>query len=221
MNIELIIIIASVIGTIAFSISGALIAIECNLDILGVILLGAITACGGGIIRDVMLNAEIAMFDDPIYALLSLLTCLLVFLIMRHLKNLSWENSKLYKIIFNVIDSIGLGAFVVVGANAAINNGATTMFAVCFYGVLTAVGGGIIRDLVVNKIPAVFRKHIYAVAAIIGAIYFYCVVQLGVTYSSSVISTVLLVTVIRYFSFHFELGLPRVNLKANNEIKNF
>lgn len=216
MNIDALIFWASVIGTIAFSISGALIAIECKLDILGVIMLGALTACGGGILRDIMLHTKMGIFEDPFFITLSAIVSLLVFIAMYFLKNLSWIDSKIYKTIFTIIDSIGLGAFVVVGANISLNSGADSMFAVCFYGVLTAVGGGLIRDIIVNKIPAIFRKHIYALAAIIGAIYFYLIESIGLSYAFAVISTVLLVLTIRFLSYYFELGLPRVKFKKND-----
>ena len=134
---------------------------------------------------------------------------------MYFLQNLKWENSKIYKIFFNITDSIGLGTFVVLGANVAVSNGVQSFVAITFYAVLTAVGGGLIRDLSVMKIPVIFRKHIYAVASIIGAVYFYLITLADCPYTIAVITTVLIVVIIRYLAFRFEWSLPRVYLKDN------
>lgn len=216
MDIEILLIIMSFIGTIAFSVSGALIAIENKLDLFGVIILGAITACGGGAIRDIMLNKEIRMFAEPWYCFTSIGVAVIVFFILYFLKNLKWEDSRFYKVFYNITDSIGLGAFVVVGAQVAINSGVTSFFTVTFYAVLTAVGGGIIRDLMAMKIPAIFRKHIYAIAALIGACYFYVLNHLGANYTVNVLTTVVLIVIIRFLAFKFEWSLPKVQLKENN-----
>ncbi len=215
MSIETLLMITTIIGTVAFSVSGALVAIENKLDLFGVIILGTVTACGGGVLRDVMMHQNILMFEDPWYFYLSLLTGLLVFIAMYFLQNLKWENSKIYKIFFNITDSIGLGTFVVLGANVAVSNGVQSFVAITFYAVLTAVGGGLIRDLSVMKIPVIFRKHIYAVASIIGAVYFYLITLADCPYTIAVITTVLIVVIIRYLAFRFEWSLPRVYLKDN------
>ncbi len=215
MSIETLLIITTIIGTVAFSVSGALVAIENKLDLFGVIILGTVTACGGGVLRDVMMHQNILMFEDPWYFYLSLLTGLLVFIAMYFLQNLKWENSRIYKIFFNITDSIGLGTFVVLGANVAVSNGVQSFVAITFYAVLTAVGGGLIRDLSVMKIPVIFRKHIYAVASIIGAVYFYLITLADCPYTIAVITTVLIVVIIRYLAFRFEWSLPRVYLKDN------
>ncbi len=215
MSIETLLMITTIIGTVAFSVSGALVAIENKLDLFGVIILGTVTACGGGVLRDVMMHQNILMFEDPWYFYLSLLIGLLVFIAMYFLQNLKWENSKIYKIFFNITDSIGLGTFVVLGANVAVSNGVQSFVAITFYAVLTAVGGGLIRDLSVMKIPVIFRKHIYAVASIIGAVYFYLITIADCPYTIAVITTVLIVVIIRYLAFRFEWSLPRVYLKDN------
>lgn len=213
MEIELLILIAGIIGTVAFSISGALIAIENEMDVFGVIILSVITACCGGLLRDTIIGEKINIFENPWYCLIAVITGVVVFIIMYFLKNLKWENSKVYKTTFNIIDSIGLGAFVVTGAGNALNSSMNSAFAVIFFAVLTAVGGGIIRDIIVNKIPAIFRKHVYAVAAIIGAVVFYSLMYFNIDYTINVIVTIGLVIIIRYLAFRFEWSLPKVHLK--------
>lgn len=216
MDVELLILIAGIIGTIAFAVSGALIAIENKLDLFGVLILGCVTACGGGLIRDVMLRREITLFNSPWYPIIACSVSLLVFIAMYFLKSEKWENSKIYKVFYNITDSIGLGAFVITGADIAILSGNTNIFPVVFYAVLTACGGGMIRDILVMKIPAIFRKHIYAVAAIIGALYFYLLYYFNVPHPVIAITTVILVVIIRYLAFRFEWSLPKVKLSEDN-----
>lgn len=215
MSIELILLITGIIGTIAFSISGALVGIENNMDIFGVVILGWSTACFGGCFRDIMMNTTIQMFESYIYSVISFITSTIVFIIMYKLKNLSWESNKGYKLMINLIDAIGLGAFVVVGVQASYGLENQNFFSVTFYGVLTAVGGGLVRDIMARKIPVIFRKHIYAVAAIIGAVFYYFMNVIGFNDIASVLLTVAIVFVIRFLAYHFELSLPRVELKGN------
>ncbi len=217
-SIEIIILIFGIIGTVAFSVSGSLTAIEKHLDLFGVLILAVVTACGGGLLRDTILHTEIAMFREWWFPLISFATSLLVFLIMYKLKNLKWENYKYYKITYNLVDSIGLGAFVVVGANAAMNAGVNNWFPVTFFSVLTAVGGGLLRDIMVAKIPDIFRKHIYAVASIIIAVYHYLLIQFNCIYWINVTSTVIIIIVIRFLAYHYELSLPKIKL-LEEEIK--
>ena len=213
MDAQIIILVFGIIGTIAFAISGALIAIEKDLDLLGVIILGVITACGGGLMRDMMIGEGISIFKEPIFPLLATITALVVFIIMYLIRDLKWEKSKPYKLCYNMIDSIGLGAFVVTGATVALEKVSTDIFPVAFYSVLTGVGGGMIRDICVCKIPAIFRKHIYAIAAIIGALVYYLTFYLKAPVLLSILLTVILVVVIRFLAFWFEWSLPKVKLK--------
>lgn len=215
MDIEMIKFVFGIIGTIAFAVSGALIAIENKLDLFGVIILGAVTACGGGLFRDIMLGVNISMFESYYYVIIAACTAIIVFVIMYLIKNLSWENSKTYKIFYNITDSLGLGTFVIVGASIAMESGERDLFPVAFYGVLTACGGGMLRDIFVCKIPAIFRKHIYAVAAIIGVLFYCFLLFIDCPIVLNTILTVLLVIVIRFLAFKFEWSLPKVRLISN------
>ncbi|MGM9968914.1 MAG: trimeric intracellular cation channel family protein [Anaeroplasma sp.] len=214
MDIDLVLFIFGIIGTIAFAISGALIAIENKLDLLGVIILGVTTACGGGLFRDIMIEKDIALFKEPQYPLIATIVAILVFIIMSLIKNLSFEKSRIYKVFYNITDSIGLGTFVIVGAGVAVKSGESDMFPIIFYAVLTACGGGLLRDIFVCKIPAIFRKHIYAVAAIIGALLYYYLNFFNVPIAINTILTVVSVVMIRYLAFRFEWSLPKVHLNT-------
>ena len=134
---------------------------------------------------------------------------------MYFLKKVKIINSRWYKISFNITDSLGLGAFIYVGAQIAINSGVTNAFLIIFCAVLSAVGGGILRDIMACRIPVIFRKHIYAVAAIIGAIVFYVLNNIGIWYPISGIITIILVVIIRFLAFYFEWNLPRVKINMD------
>lgn len=203
--------ILEIIGTIAFAIGGSVLAIKNKMDILGVIILGVIASLGGGLIRDIVINSEnIVLFSQPIYLLISVLTSQIVFLIFYYSKRIDLFDNKYFNFILNIIDGIGLGVFVVIGAKAAINV-TDNLPLIVFSAFITGVGGGVIRDLLVNRIPNIFRKHVYAVAALIGiAIYLLCIhLELEIVGS---LCCVIIVTLLRVISQHFKLSLPKVEV---------
>ncbi|MDX8046050.1 trimeric intracellular cation channel family protein [Gracilibacillus sp. S3-1-1] len=151
------------LGTIAFAISGSLVGIKKDLDIFGVILLGLTTALGGGVIRDLMIgNIPPTNLADPQYFLVSLVASLATIKFHDFINKLSYP--------INFSDAIGLGVFTAVGANAAINSGYTQPFIIVAMGLVTGIGGGVLRDVFVREIPFVFRKEIYGIASIAGSI---------------------------------------------------
>lgn len=212
MDFDLLLRIIEYIGTIAFAISGALIAIEHKMDILGVMILGSTTAVGGGLFRDIIISKDIpTMFTYPWYSLTAVLTTLVVFIVSYIIKKKEKViDYKIYRIFFNIIDSLGLGVFVVVGTTACLNAGITNHFFIIFCAVLTAVGGGMLRDIMAAQIPAIFRKHIYCVAAIIGAVFYYIMYINTDLLRLSAVLTIGIVVVIRYLAFHFKWNLPKV-----------
>jgi uncharacterized membrane protein YeiH len=110
-----------------------------------------------------------------------------------------------------------LGVFVIIGATVAMNTGVTNHLLVLFCSVLTGVGRGVLRDIMAAKIPAIFRKHIYCIVAILGALFFY-ILLLNTPESFDIfitISTIILVVACRFLAFHFELNLPKVIIKEN------
>ena len=218
MNFELTLIIIEYIGTIAFAISGAIIAIENKMDILGVMILGTTTAVGGGIMRDVIIGRDVpVVFENPSFLIVAGITTILVFITFVILKRLDLTQNRIYKIVLNITDSLGLGVFVIIGATSTLDAGVTNHLLVLFCSVLTAVGGGVLRDIMAAKIPGIFRKHIYCVVAILGAVFFY-VLMINTSenaYNIIAFSTILIVVLCRYLAFHFELNLPKVRIEAN------
>lgn len=210
MNISILIL--ELIGTVAFSISGAMIAIQKRMDIFGVIILGLTTAVGGGIIRDLVLGiTPPATFQNPIYATTAIVTAIIVFL--PFVQRLFHRYQRAYDILMLTMDSLGLGIFTVIGVQAAFaQSGSYSMFLMAFVGVVTGVGGGVIRDMMAGNMPYIFVKHIYACASLVGAIS--CVLlwkPLGGA-AAMAIGT-LLVVLIRFLSAHFRWSLPKPHLE--------
>lgn len=213
---SLFLLILEIIGTIAFSIGGSILAIKNKMDILGVIILACISALGGGLIRDVVINSDnIVVFNQPIYLAIAIITALVVFVWLYASKKIDFLDNKNFNFFLNVIDGIGLGVFVVIGAQVAYTV-SDNILLIVFCALITGVGGGIIRDLLVNRIPNIFRKHIYAVAALIGLIGYLVFTY----YDLAVIGTIIcivLVTSIRVVSHCFKLSLPKV--KVGDEVE--
>ncbi len=157
------------IGTIAFAIAGALVAIEEKMDMLGVCILGMTTASGGGIIRDIILGVTPpAAFRDPVYVITAIAVSLIIF--SPAVRSFLRKEEKIYDWLLIRMDSVGLGIFTAVGVETAMSYTAKpSIFLAVFIGVLTGVGGGVLRDLFAQRKPYIFVKHFYATASIIGA----------------------------------------------------
>ena len=157
------------LGTAAFAVSGALTAVNKKMDVLGVMILGLTTATGGGIIRDIVLGyTPPAAFRNPIYSLVALLTSLIIFL--PPVRRSIGRHETAFNNVLNVVDAIGLGIFTVIGIQAAhAETNAHGVYLYLFVGVVTGVGGGVLRDIFAGEKPSIFVEHIYATASILGA----------------------------------------------------
>ena len=153
------------VGTLAFAASGAITGLKKNMDVFGVCILGLTTAVGGGVIRDLLLGiTPPGTFQDPIYAVVALLTSLVLFLPRM------WDQ-RLYDLVLLMMDSAGLGIFTVAGIRIAYEHAARpTLFLLVFVGVVTGVGGGVLRDVLAGDTPYIFVKHVYASASLAGAL---------------------------------------------------
>lgn len=201
--------ILELIGTVAFSVSGAMTGLRKNMDLFGVAILGLTTAVGGGMIRDLILgNTPPVMFRDPVYAIVALCTAVIVFLpaVQRLLDRIHG----LYDVLMLWMDSMGLGIFTVVGIQTAYTAlEKPGVFLLLFVGVITGVGGGLLRDLFAGDTPYIFVKHFYACASIIGAVV--CVVLWGlVGQMAAIVLGAATVVVLRILAAKFRWSLPRV-----------
>lgn len=209
-------IVLEIIGTIAFTISGAMTAINRRLDALGVIILGVVTACGGGLLRDIMLGVSPqTLFIHPLYSIIAALTAILLFIVFYIIKDDSLTEKKWYNDLLTVSDAIGLGTFVIVGADTTISlkgidgNG----FLIVFMATLTAVGGGMLRDIFVARVPNIFCKHIYAVPTIIGSIMYYFLVRFNCNAFLNILIVSGFIILIRMLAYKYRWSLPRVRFK--------
>ena len=163
-----------IIGTVAFASSGAMTAIEKKMDIFGVNILGATTAVGGGMMRDIILGVTPpAAFSQPVYILFSILTSTLLFAIVYTNPEIlhSRIKNRYYDKIMLWCDTAGLGIFTVVGIQTASRIlPQDNPFFFVFIGVLTGVGGGVLRDIMAGETPYILVREIYASAAIAGGI---------------------------------------------------
>ena len=205
---ETFILILELAGTMAFAASGAITALKKGMDLFGVCILGLTTAVGGGVIRDVILgNTPPATFLKPIYASVALVTSLVLFLPrIRHL--LMWDQ-RLYDLSMLILDSLGLGIFTVVGIRIAWRSTAEpTLFLLVFVGVVTGVGGGVLRDVMAGDTPYIFVKHIYACASLAGALV--CTVLWRPAGEvAAILAGAGVVVLIRFLSAHYRWNLPR------------
>jgi uncharacterized membrane protein YeiH len=162
---------------------------------------------------------KFVIFDEWWYALIAFAVACLVFAVMWFIRDLSWEDSKAYRLTFLIIDSIGFGAFVIVGVLRAQGCGVTNEGQLIFFSLLTCVGGSMLRDILVMRIPAIFRKHIYAEAAIIGAVYFVFFSKFVDNIWLTSITTVLIVVTMRFFAARYKWNFPKIHLKNEEEKK--
>ena len=206
--IETLTFVFELIGTVAFAISGAITGLKKKMDIFGVVILAVVTAVGGGAIRDIVLgNTPPMTFRNPVYALVAVATGILTFI--PAVRRLAGKNPKAFDIFLLVTDSVGLGIFTVMGIRTAVNAGqGENIFLLVFVGVVTGVGGGLLRDVMAGNTPYIFVKHIYASASLAGAVL--CVLlwkPLGSTAAMSVSAAVIII--IRFLAARFKWSLPK------------
>lgn len=198
-----------IIGTIAFASSGAMLGIRKNLDIFGVVVLGLCVAVGGGIVRDIILGlTPPSAFRDPSYALTALVTAVLLFGIVYWKQEiLTSRYMEIYETIMNYCDAAGLGIFTVLGVYTGYEQGYRGRFFLIFLGMLTGIGGGVIRDVLADTMPFILRKRIYAVASLAGA--FVCQRLIGQNLYLALAAGTAVVLVIRILASHYRWNLPR------------
>jgi len=213
MNIDNVMLAIEIIGTVAFAITGVITALEKKFDIFGALVLGTVTAVGGGIVRDLILGYTPPMaFRKSVYAITAVITSLAVFWIAYFFGKRIKKHYDVYSQVINIFDSIGLSVFVVGGVNSAISCGfGENMFLSIFVATLTGVGGGIMRDIMAGRVPKILKKRVYALAAIIGAVIYYVLIYYGLC--STTLAVVLgagSVLIIRILATIFHWNLPTV-----------
>jgi len=190
-------------GTMAFAVTGAFKAIEHKSDIVGIIILATITGVAGGTIRDIVLGKfPPNSLLDPTYLIITVITGIILFFLYSRLKK-HWN-------VFLKFDAIGLGVFTIIGATFAFNIFGLNFLAMVLAGMLTAVGGGILRDVFVNEIPIVFVKELYASASFAGVVAFYFMLAGGIELYVATIICIFITTGLRLVAMKYNWNLPKV-----------
>ncbi|KQC33192.1 membrane protein [Nonlabens sp. YIK11] len=192
--------IIDLMGTIAFAISGALAAFAKKLDPFGIIIIAFVTAAGGGTLRDILIGVRPVSWMLNMDLVYTILICVLITFIFRR-----WLLT-LRKTLF-LFDTIGIGLYTVVGIEMGLTAGLHPVICITL-GCITACFGGVIRDILVNEIPVIFRKNIYATACIAGGLVYFLLAKLNLLENWAFIISGLTVITIRFFAVIFEWQLP-------------
>ena len=191
-----------ILGTIAFAISGVLVAMEKRLDLFGVLIIAFVTAIGGGTLRDLLIgNTPVGWMHDLTYVVTIFISVVFAILFVNKLKYLR-------KSLF-LFDTIGIGLYTMVGVEKGLE--AELLPVICvFLGTMTACFGGVIRDILCNEIPVIFRKEIYATACILGALSYFLIIQFPVKNDYAYIAAILVVILLRLLAVRFKITLPSI-----------
>ena len=190
------------IGTFAFALSGALVAERKSFDIFGVAIIAFVTAVGGGMLRDVLIDAHpINWIGDLNYMWIIALAVVVMYLFKSRIA--PWAKT------FFIFDTVGLGVFTLIGVEKALNYGLNPVPAVIM-GMITACFGGVIRDVLTNQVPLIFKKEIYASACLVGGIVYLLSRLMDLPENMQAISTVGVVILIRTVSVKYKLELPKI-----------
>lgn len=191
-------------GTIAFAVTGAFKAIEHKADLVGVVVLSVITGLSGGVVRDLMFGRTPPLaLTDPIYFVIALVTGFLVFLTYHRIKK--------HLDIFLKCDAVGLGVFTVIGATTTYSIFGPNFLLVMFGGLITATGGGILRDIIVREMPVVFARELYATASFGGVVIFF-VLFVTVDPIIAAFAGIIAATSLRLLAMRYGWNLPKARV---------
>ncbi|MBR1682972.1 MAG: trimeric intracellular cation channel family protein [Bacteroidaceae bacterium] len=194
-------VILELIGTLAGAVSGARLASAKQFDLFGALIVGIATACGGGTIRDLMIGKPPFWLEDPIFLLTCLFGLIWVFLFRKWLvrQNNTWF----------LFDCIGFSLFNVIGIEKSLGLGFPTWAAIVL-GVITGAGGGVLRDILINEVPLIFRKEIYATCCLAGGIVYVLFLRMGWTPEGCALLSCTVAIGIRMLAVKYHWSLPYI-----------
>jgi uncharacterized membrane protein YeiH len=202
LSMTLLIQVLDLFGTMTFAVTGAFKAIEHGSDIVGIIILSTITGVAGGVIRDIIFGKfPPTAVINSLYIAITVSTGAVIFFLYPLLKK-HWN-------LFLKFDAVGLGVFTVIGSIFAYNLFGLNFLAMSFAGILTAIGGGILRDVFVNEIPLVFVKEFYASASFAGILILFVMLSININLSIAAIPSIIMTTSLRLIAMKFKWNLPR------------
>ncbi|MFV0541567.1 MAG: trimeric intracellular cation channel family protein [Aestuariibaculum sp.] len=191
-----------ILGVIAFTISGVLVAIEKRMDVFGILIIAFVTSVGGGTLRDLLIgNTPVSWMQNITYTYVIVSTAILAIIFKS---KLSYLRTSLF-----LFDTIGIGLYTVLGVEKGINAGLHPIICIAL-GTITASFGGVIRDILCNEIPVIFRKEIYATACILGGIVYFLLQKLPIDNNIVFMIAGAVVIVVRLLAVKFKIVLPSV-----------
>lgn len=190
-----------ILGTVSFAISGSFAAIQRRLDPFGVLIIAFVTSIGGGTVRDLLLgDTPVKWMRDVNYCFLILLTSILTIFFKRHIKK--------FKVTLFIFDSLGLGLFTMLGIQKGIAFGLSPGICIAL-GTITGCFGGVIRDTLLNTIPLIFRKEIYATACIAGGMLYFSLIYFNMKADIAKLLVIVFIFVLRTVVVRYKLTLPK------------
>ena len=203
--------IIEILGTISFSMSGSFAAMQKRLDPFGVLIIAFVTSVGGGTVRDLLLDVPVFWMTDLLTFVLILATCVFSMIFKSIEKN--------FRVTLFIFDSFGLGLFTIIGIQKGLNEGFHPLICLTL-GTITGCFGGIIRDILLNRIPLIFRKEIYATACILGGGAFLLLTRFStLSYTFVQIFTIILIVTIRTLAVKYHWRIPKFyGYESNQEM---
>ena len=190
-----------ILGTISFAMSGSFAAMQKRLDPFGVLIIAFVTSVGGGTVRDLLLDVPVFWMHDLVMCSVIFLTCIFS-MIFKSIE-------KKFSVTLFIFDSFGLGLFTIIGIQKGLNADLHPLICLTL-GTITGCFGGIIRDILLNRIPLIFRKEIYATACIVGGgVFLFLVKYSALSYTFVQISTILLIVAIRTLAVKYHWQMPK------------
>tara|TARA_R110000744_G_scaffold10062_7_gene31668 strand:+ start:515 stop:1120 length:606 start_codon:yes stop_codon:yes gene_type:complete len=194
--------IIDILGTIAFAISGVLVAMDKKLDVFGVLIIAFVTAVGGGTLRDLLIGIKpVGWLNAPMHLLIIVITVILAILFVKQLKYIK-------KSLF-LFDTIGIGLYTMVGIEKGLAANLSPVMCIAL-GTITACFGGVVRDILCNEIPVIFRKEIYATVCILGGLVYFLLIQFPIDNTISYSLAILTIIIMRVLAVRFKISLPNI-----------
>jgi uncharacterized membrane protein YeiH len=201
------ILIVDILGVVSFSISGVLLALKKRMDAFGILIIAFVASVGGGTLRDILNGTEVMWMNEMTYVYVILATTILA-VIFR--KKLSYLRKSLF-----LFDTLGIGLYTVVGVEKGINFGFSAEICIAI-GTMTACFGGVIRDILCNEIPVIFRKEVYATACILGGVSYFILLKFNLPKAIIFLIAGFVVIIIRLSAVIFKISLPSLYKKEEN-----